>query len=122
MNATFVWLASRSPRRIELLAQIGVTVRPLVAGTDGDVDEDDEALEATRPGEAPADYVARVAQAKLAAALERHRRRGLEPAPVLAADTTARCAAELEIPVSILTAVIGAPLFILLLRRTGLVR
>lgn len=41
---------------------------------------------------------------------------------VLAADTTARCAAELEIPVSILTAVIGAPLFILLLRRTGLVR
>lgn len=41
---------------------------------------------------------------------------------VLAADTAARCVSELEIPVSILTAVIGAPLFILLLRRVGLVR
>lgn len=41
---------------------------------------------------------------------------------VLAADTAARSVAELEIPVSILTAIIGAPLFILLLRRAGLVR
>ena len=38
---------------------------------------------------------------------------------VLAADTVARSVGELEIPVSILTAVIGAPLFIVLLRRTG---
>ncbi len=40
---------------------------------------------------------------------------------VLAADTVARSAGEMEIPVSILTAVIGAPLFIVLLRRTGVV-
>ena len=40
---------------------------------------------------------------------------------VLTADTAARCCGEMEIPVSILTAVIGAPLFIVLLRRTGVV-
>lgn len=34
-------------------------------------------------------------------------------------DTIARCAVSSEIPVSILTAVIGAPVFILLLRKTG---
>ncbi len=38
---------------------------------------------------------------------------------MLIVDTVARCACEAEIPVSILTAVIGAPVFILLLRRTG---
>lgn len=38
---------------------------------------------------------------------------------VLAADTVARCATQMEIPVSILTALIGAPVFILLLRRSG---
>lgn len=40
---------------------------------------------------------------------------------VLAADTVARSSGEMEIPVAILTAIIGAPLFILLLRRTGVV-
>ena len=38
---------------------------------------------------------------------------------MLAVDTAARCVSASEIPVSILTAVIGAPVFILLLRRTG---
>ncbi len=38
---------------------------------------------------------------------------------MLVTDTAARCISQSEIPVSILTAVIGAPLFILLLRRTG---
>ena len=38
---------------------------------------------------------------------------------MLLVDTLARCANAAEIPVSILTAVIGAPVFILLLRRTG---
>lgn len=41
---------------------------------------------------------------------------------VLIADTVARCASQMEIPVSILTAVIGAPVFILLLRRSGGIR
>ena len=38
---------------------------------------------------------------------------------MLATDTAARCVSASEIPVSILTAVIGAPVFILLLRKTG---
>lgn len=37
-------------------------------------------------------------------------------------DTLARCASQMEIPVSILTAVLGAPVFIVLLRRNGLIR
>lgn len=38
---------------------------------------------------------------------------------MLVIDTVARCISAAEIPVSILTAIIGAPFFILLLRRTG---
>jgi iron complex transport system permease protein len=41
---------------------------------------------------------------------------------MLVTDTAARCMAQSEIPVSILTAVIGAPLFIILLRKTGGIR
>ena len=37
-------------------------------------------------------------------------------------DTIARCVAKSEIPVSILTSVVGAPMFILLLRKTGGIR
>lgn len=84
MTPPFVWLASQSPRRRELLAQIGVRHELLLP----DADEDAEALEAERAGESPEDYVQRVTRAKLDAALERWRRRGLPPAPVLAADTT----------------------------------
>jgi len=80
----FVYLASQSPRRRELLAQIGVRHELLLA----DADEDVEALEATRDGESPEDYVARVTRAKLRAARRRLRARGLVPAPVLCADTT----------------------------------
>jgi septum formation protein len=80
----FVWLASQSPRRRQLLDQLGVQHRPLLA----DADEDAEALEATRTGETPADYVTRVTRAKLVAARARLARRGLPPAPVLVADTT----------------------------------
>ncbi|MEO6362402.1 MAG: Maf family protein [Caldimonas sp.] len=80
----FVYLASQSPRRRQLLEQIGVRYELLVAGTD----EDAEALEATRPGELPADYVVRVTRAKLAAARRRLAARGLAAAPILCADTT----------------------------------
>lgn len=82
--ATFVWLASRSPRRQELLRQIGVHFRLLVS----DDDEDDEALERALPGESPSRYVERVARAKAAAARARLARRGGPDAPVLASDTT----------------------------------
>jgi septum formation protein len=80
----FVYLASQSPRRRQLLDQLGVAHRPLLP----DDDEDAEALEAERPGELPLAYVERVTLAKLHAARLRLQRRGLPPAPVLCADTT----------------------------------
>ncbi len=79
-----IYLASQSPRRSQLLAQIGVPHELLLPGAD----EDAEGLEATRAGEAPADYVVRVTRAKLEAAIARHAARGLPPAPILCADTT----------------------------------
>ena len=78
-----IYLASQSPRRRQLLEQIGVRHELLVAGADEDV----EALEATRPGELPARYVERVTRAKLRAATARLAARGLATAPILCADT-----------------------------------
>ena len=80
----FVYLASQSPRRRQLLEQIGVRHELLLP----DADEDAEALEAVRPGEAPLAYVRRVTVLKLDAALARLKRRGLPSAPVLCSDTT----------------------------------
>ncbi len=79
-----VYLASQSPRRSQLLEQLGVHHDLLLP----DAAEDAEELEAWMPGEAPADYVVRVTGLKLDAALVRRRRRGLAAAPVLCADTT----------------------------------
>lgn len=80
----FIYLASQSPRRRQLLGQIGVAHELLLPGDD----EDAEALEAVLPGELPDAYVERVTRAKLHAALARLQRRGLPQAPVLCADTT----------------------------------
>jgi septum formation protein len=80
----FIYLASQSPRRRQLLEQIGVRHELLLPGAD----EDAEGLEAVLPGEAPADYVQRVTGLKLDAAVARHARRGLPPAPILCSDTT----------------------------------
>ena len=80
----FIYLASQSPRRAQLLDLLGVLHRTLLA----DEDEDAEALEAERTGELPRDYVQRVTRDKLLAARLRLRRRGLLPAPILCADTT----------------------------------
>jgi septum formation protein len=82
--SSFVWLASQSLRRAQLLQQIGVDFRLLPP----DADEDVEALEAERPGELPAAYVQRVTGAKLQAAARRLARRGGASAPILCADTT----------------------------------
>lgn len=79
-----IYLASQSPRRSQLLTQIGVAHELLLPAAD----EDAESLEATRAGEAPADYVVRVTRAKLEAAIARHAARGLPQAPILCADTT----------------------------------
>ena len=80
----FVYLASQSPRRAQLLDQIGVAHHALLP----DPTEDAEALEALHRGEGPADYVQRVTLAKLQAARARLRRRGMAAAPILCADTT----------------------------------
>lgn len=80
----FVWLASQSPRRALLLDQLGVAHRLLLPAAD----EDAEALETVRPGEAPLTYVRRVTLAKLQAATRRLAERGLPPAAILCADTT----------------------------------
>ena len=80
----FVYLASQSPRRAQLLEQLGVTYQRLLP----DPSEDAEALEAVLGRESPTAYVKRVTRLKLEAACERMRRRGLPPAPVLCSDTT----------------------------------
>ena len=80
----FIYLASQSPRRAQLLQQLGVTHRPLLAARR----ENAERLEEERPGEAPVDYVRRVTLAKLLAARTRLQQRGLPEAPILTADTT----------------------------------
>ena len=80
----FIDLASQSPRRRQLLEQIGVRCELLLP----DASEDAEALEAERPGELPLDYVQRVTRAKLQAALQRLQQRQLPPAPILCSDTT----------------------------------
>ncbi len=79
-----IYLASQSPRRRQLLAQIGVRHELLLPGPE----EDAEALEAECGGERPEDYVARVTRAKLQAARARWQARSLPVAPILCADTT----------------------------------
>ena len=80
----FIYLASQSPRRRQLLEQLGVAYELLLA----DNDEDAESLEAVRKNEAPAAYVKRVTGLKLDAAVARLKRRKLPAAPILCSDTT----------------------------------
>ena len=80
----FIYLASQSPRRRQLLEQLGVTYELLLP----DADEDAEALELAHAGESPRQYVQRVTQLKLDAALARLKARKWPLAPVLCSDTT----------------------------------
>lgn len=84
MSAPFIYLASQSPRRRQLLEQLGVAHELLLP----DAGEDTESIEEPLSGEAPLPYVRRVTGLKLDAALARLKRRGLPPAPVLCSDTT----------------------------------
>lgn len=79
----FVWLASQSPRRRELLQQMGIAYQLLLA----DADEDTEAIEAVHTNETPLEYVQRVTHAKADAAWARWRQRQLPAAPIVCADT-----------------------------------
>lgn len=80
----FVYLASQSPRRQELLQQLGVSFQLLLPRPD----EDAEALEAEREDEAPDAYVLRVCAAKAVAARARLEHGSHANAPILVADTT----------------------------------
>ena len=76
-----IYLASRSPRRRELLAQLGIPFHLLMfRGTELD--------EAVKPGEAPREYVQRIASEKAQSGWSRMTQRRLPRSPVLAADTT----------------------------------
>ena len=91
---TMIYLASRSPRRRELLLQIGVKFEPLLFREGSR--EDRETSEEVQPGEQPDDYVRRVTGLKVNAAWDRVvMRRGLQRKPVLAADTTVALASEI---------------------------
>jgi septum formation protein len=79
-----IYLASKSPRRQELLQQCKVEFELLLP-------EDSvaaEALEATRQGESPSQYVTRVALAKMEQAQALRLQRNLPDLPILTADTT----------------------------------
>jgi septum formation protein len=90
---TKIYLASRSPRRRELLKQISVSFEVLVLrekpGRGPDVDE------AQLEGEMPEAYVRRVSRAKVDVGWDRILQRRLRPFPVLAADTVVCIGAEI---------------------------
>ncbi|WP_435627859.1 Maf family protein [Candidatus Ferrigenium straubiae] len=81
-----IYLASQSPRRRELLKQIGINFELLLLRSDPyrnpDVDE------TPHDGEPPEEYVQRVCRAKAEAGYASLKLRSLPPFPVLAADTT----------------------------------
>jgi len=80
----FIYLASQSPRRSQLLTQLGVKHVLLLP----DASEDAEAMEAVLPNETPQKYVQRVTDLKWLAAHRRRELRNLPPAPILCSDTT----------------------------------
>jgi septum formation protein len=85
MSAPVIYLASKSPRREELLRQLGVEFTPVrvreASGRERDIDE------RARDAEPPLHYVERIARTKAAVGWQRILQRGLAPRPVLGADT-----------------------------------
>ena len=81
---SYIYLASQSPRRQELLQQMGVQFEMLVAAPG----EDTETLEIPLPNETARDYVQRVTLAKSTVALARWQKSDKPWAPILCADTT----------------------------------
>ena len=80
-----VYLASKSPRRQELLRQLGVEFSELLLreapGRRRDI------VEVPRKDEPPLEYVKRIARTKASLGWHRMQRRELPPKPVLGADT-----------------------------------
>ncbi|MBY0573316.1 MAG: Maf family nucleotide pyrophosphatase [Undibacterium sp.] len=86
MSQQKIYLASKSPRRRELLRQIGIAFEVLLLRDAPPRGPD--VTELVLAGEQPEDYVARVTQEKAAAAWSAIMARHLPAHPVLAADTT----------------------------------
>lgn len=84
MSASFIYLASQSPRRQALLAQIGVAFQLLLPPDLAAA----EALEAVLPHESALKYVKRVTRLKLKSAIQQMHQQSLPVRPVLCADTT----------------------------------
>ena len=81
-------LASQSPRRRELLAPLAASLGYTLRLLPPDTDEDAEALEVVLPNEDPKEYVCRVTNLKADAGWRRLLRKGFEPGPLIASDTT----------------------------------
>ncbi|MCX7218647.1 MAG: Maf family protein [Burkholderiales bacterium] len=81
-----IYLASKSPRRRELLRQIGIDFELLLLRDT--LPRGPDVSEIVLPGELPDIYVARVTQEKASAAWKLMQMRRLPLRPVLAADTT----------------------------------
>jgi septum formation protein len=84
MSTPWIYLASKSPRRRELLAQIGMRFEMLLP----DTNEDAESIETVQAGDTPECYVRRVVEAKLDRARGWLAERQLPLAPILSSDTT----------------------------------
>ncbi len=81
-----IYLASQSPRRRELLKQIGINFEVLLLRSD--LRRDMGVDETPHAGELPEDYVLRICRDKAEAGYAALKLRNLPPFPVLAADTT----------------------------------
>jgi septum formation protein len=88
-----IYLASRSPRRRELLTQMGIAFDTVVF-REG-LRADNETDETPHPGEDPVAYVERVARAKAEHGLKIVYERKLPLRPILSADTTLEFAGEI---------------------------
>lgn len=80
-----IYLASKSPRRRELLKQIGVNFELLMLRSFPEARAD--VVEQPLPGEAPSDSARRLAHAKAETGWLRSAQRGLPRFPILSADT-----------------------------------
>lgn len=88
-----IYLASRSPRRRELLNQIGIAFDTILFRADARADPETD--ETPQAGEDPIAYVERIARAKAGHGLKILQARKLPPRPVLSADTTLEFAGEI---------------------------
>jgi hypothetical protein len=85
MTAPAVYLASKSPRREELLRQLGIDFVSLRLRESSARERD--IVEGARDAEPPRHYVERIARTKATIGWQRMLQRGLPPRPVLGADT-----------------------------------